>query len=133
MRNMIPVSLICIVALSGVARADEAKPQPQRELFQRHDESGVAGKEIVLGMAQIPAGTAIGFHIHAGDEIGFVVKGTLTLKTRGQKDRVLHAGDTFFNVRGAVHSVAAEAGGEGGTVVSTWVVDKGVPLATPVP
>jgi len=36
----------------------------------------------------------------------------------------------FFNPRGSVHSVV---GGEGGgTAFSTWIVDKGKPLAEPV-
>ena len=133
MRKIIQASLVSVLTLSLNAIADELKPQPQRTILERHDRSGVMGKEIVIGTALLPAGTAIGFHTHPGDEIGFVLKGTLTLRTRGQPDRVLHAGDSFYNVRGAVHSVAAEAGGEGGTAVSTWIVDKGVPLATPAP
>jgi quercetin dioxygenase-like cupin family protein len=57
----------------------------------------------------------------------------LILKTRGQPDRALKAGDSFFNPRGAVHSLVAAPGGEGGVAVSTWIVDKGQPLATMVP
>ena len=67
------------------------------------------------------------------DESGYVLKGTLVLKTRGQPDRALKAGDSFFNPRGAIHSLAAAPGGDGGTAVSTWIVDKGQPLAKPVP
>jgi len=133
MRKVIQASLVTIIALSLNAVADEPKPQPQRAILERHDQSGIADKEIVIGTAVIPSGAAIGYHTHPGDESGFVLKGTLTLKTRGQPDRVLHAGDSFFNVRGAVHSVAADAAGEGGTAVSTWIVDKSAPLATPVP
>ena len=122
------------MALSLTSMADEVKPQPKRDILGAStDQSGIADKEIVAGTALIPAGTAVGFHTHPGDEIGYVLKGTLTLKTKGQADRVLRAGDSFFNVRGAVHSVAAEPGEEGGTVVSTWIVDKGAPLATPAP
>jgi hypothetical protein len=46
---------------------------------------------------------------------------------------MLHAGDSFFNVRGAVHSLSTVPGEEGGTAVSTWIVDKGQPLATAIP
>jgi quercetin dioxygenase-like cupin family protein len=133
MRRLIQASLVAVIALSLNAVADDLKPQPRREILNRYDQSEVAGKEIVIGTAAIPAGAAIGYHTHPGDEVGFVLKGTLTLKTRGQPDRVLHAGDSFFNVRGAIHSVAAESNGEGGTAASTWIVDKGKPLATPVP
>jgi quercetin dioxygenase-like cupin family protein len=45
----------------------------------------------------------------------------------------LKAGDSFFNPLGAVHSLAAVPGGDDGTSVSTWIIDKGKPLATPVP
>jgi quercetin dioxygenase-like cupin family protein len=133
--KMIHSALITVVALTLNAAADEPKasPQPVRTIFERHDQSGVPGKEIVIGSAMLPANTAIGYHTHPGDEAGYVVKGTLVLKTRGQPDRVLKAGDSFFNPRGAVHSLAAAPGGDGGTAVSAWIVDKGQPLATPVP
>jgi quercetin dioxygenase-like cupin family protein len=133
--KLIHIALITVVALSVNAAADEPKTsaQPVRTIFERHDQSGVPGKEIVIGSAMLPAGTAIGYHTHPGDEAGYVLKGTLILKTRGQPDRVLKAGDSFFNPRGAVHSVAAAPGDEGATAVSAWIVDKGQPLATPVP
>jgi quercetin dioxygenase-like cupin family protein len=129
------ISLIAIVALSLNATADEpiGSVQPTRTVFERHDQSGVPGKEIVLGSATLPAGTTIGYHTHPGDEAGYVTKGLLILKIRGEPDRWLKAGDRFFNPRGAVHSVAAAPGGDGGTAVSTWIIDKGHPLATPVP
>jgi len=62
-----------------------------------------------------------------------VLKGNLILKIRGQPDRLLKAGDSFFNPRGTVHSVVAAPGGDGGTAVSAWIIDKGQPLATPAP
>jgi quercetin dioxygenase-like cupin family protein len=85
----------------------------------------------VTGTATFPIDSLVGFHTHPGDESGFVVKGSIILKTRGQPDRTVLAGQSFFNVRGAIHSVVA--GPNGATVLSTWIVDKGVPIATPVP
>jgi len=107
-------------------------PQPKRTILDRHDQSGVPGKEIVIGTAELPAGTVIGWHTHDGDESGYVVKGDLVLKTQGKPDQTLKAGDHFFNPRGAVHSLAAAPGSQGGTAVSTWIVDKGKPIAEPV-
>jgi quercetin dioxygenase-like cupin family protein len=129
------VSLIAALVLSLSAAAEEPKPalQPVRTIFERHDQSGVPGKEIVIGSAMLPAGTSIGYHTHPGDEAGYVLKGNLILKTQGQPDRLLKAGDSFFNPRGAVHSVVAAPGGDGGTAVSAWIIDKGQPLATPAP
>jgi quercetin dioxygenase-like cupin family protein len=133
--KLIHIALVTVVALTMNAAADEPKSsaQPVRTIFERHDQSGVPGKEIVIGSAMLPADTAIGYHTHPGDEAGYVIKGTLILKTRGQPDRMLKAGDSFFNPRGAVHSLVAAPGGDGGTEVSAWIVDKGQPLATMVP
>jgi quercetin dioxygenase-like cupin family protein len=131
--KLIPASLIAIAILSLNATADEPTAQPARNIMERHDQSGVPGKEIVIGTATLPAGSVIGYHTHPGDEAGYVLKGNLILKTQGQPDRALKAGDSFFNSRGAVHSLAAAPGSDGGMAVSTWIVDKGVPMATPVP
>jgi quercetin dioxygenase-like cupin family protein len=133
MQRLPRFSLLIVAAVALNAVADQPQPQPVRTIFERHDQSGVPGKEIVIGTAMLPPGSVIGYHTHPGDESGYVLKGSLILKTKGQPDRALKEGDSFFNARGAVHSLAAAPGGEGGTAVSTWIVDKGQPLATPAP
>jgi quercetin dioxygenase-like cupin family protein len=132
--KLVQLSLLAITALSLNAAADEPKAAPQtvRTVLERHDQSGVAGKEIVIGTATLPAGSSIGFHTHPGDEAGYVLKGPLTLKVRGQPDRTLKTGESFFNPRGAVHSVVPGPGVDA-MAVSSWIIDKGQPLATPAP
>jgi quercetin dioxygenase-like cupin family protein len=130
--------LLLAVTFTLSAAADEpkssAQPQPVRTIFERHAQSDVTpAKEIVMGSATLPAGSGIGYHTHPGDEAGYVVKGTLILKVKGQPDRTLKPGDSFFNPRGSVHSLIAAPGGDGGMAVSTWIIDKDQPLATMVP
>src|SRR5258708_36799157 len=93
------IALFAVVALTVNASADEPKPpaQPVRTIFERHDQSGVPGKEIVIGSAMLPAGTSIGYHTHPGAEAGHVLKGTRILKTRGHPDRGLKPAASFFN------------------------------------
>ena len=131
-RSFTRCCLIAALALSVGAIADDAKPQPQRSILERHDQSGVPGKEIVIGTLVLPPGTAVGFHEHAGDESGYIVKGRAVWKVRGQPDKTLEAGVSFFIPRGAVHSLAS-ADNADTLVISSWIVDKGKPLATPVP
>jgi quercetin dioxygenase-like cupin family protein len=119
--------------VTAVVLAAANSESVRRALFDHHDQSEVPGKEIVTGTAELPAGAVIGWHVHAGDEAGYVLRGNLVLETRGQPDRVLEAGDSFFNPRGAVHSLAAAPGSDGGTAYSTWIVDKGRPLVERVP
>ncbi len=134
-----PVLIAALLAAAGVSShviAQDAPatnaPQAKRTILDQHEQSGVPGTEIVLGTAEIPAGGAVGWHMHNGDESGYVLKGNLVLKTRGKPDQVLKEGDHFFNPRGAVHSLAAAPGSDGGTALSTWIIDKGKPLAEPV-
>jgi quercetin dioxygenase-like cupin family protein len=123
---------VAALALSVVAAADDPKPQPERKILERHDQSNVPGKEVVIGTATLPAGTSIGFHDHPGDEIGYIIKGSVIWKVRGQPDKRLKAGDSFFNPSGSVHSVVAADSGDS-VVISTWIIDKGKPMANPVP
>jgi quercetin dioxygenase-like cupin family protein len=123
--------LLLLGGFTGSVLADDA-PTIKRTILDKHDQTGVAGKEIVLGTAELPAGASSGWHKHPGDESGYVLKGDLVLKAKGQPDRTLKAGDFFFNPSGLVHNLVAAPGTSGGTAVSTWIVDKGVPMAAPV-
>src|ERR1700761_9505825 len=115
---MLKYCAVLILALAVNARADDAKPATAtRNVLEKHDQSAVPGKEVGIGTATFPAGAVIVFHTHPGDEAGYIVKGSVTLKTKGQADKSSKMGDSFFNARGSVHSVVA--GAEGATVVST--------------
>jgi len=108
------LAIIAILCISLNAFADAPGPAPAsapvRTILERHDQTAVAGKEV-----------------------GYVLKGPLVLKKKGQPDRILKTGDTFFNARGEIHSLTTQPGSEGGTAVSTWIVDKDQPLSTPAP
>jgi quercetin dioxygenase-like cupin family protein len=131
LRLVLIAATLAVMAPVFAVHGQDAPPaaQPKRTILDQHDQSDVPGKQIVIGTAEIPAGTAIGWHTHPGDESGYVLSGNLVLKTRGKPDQVLKAGDHFFNPRGAVHSLAAAPGTAGGVALSTWVVDKDKPLA----
>jgi quercetin dioxygenase-like cupin family protein len=128
---ILSISLNAFADTRASAPVPAAAPAAVRTILERHDQTAVAGKEIVLGTALLPAGSGVGFHTHPGDEVGYVLKGPLLLKKKGKPDRILKTGDSFFNARGEVHSLVTLPGSEGGTAVSTWIIDKGQPLATP--
>jgi quercetin dioxygenase-like cupin family protein len=130
-RLIVTLAVVGLPSLLTLRAQDAAKPEAVRTVLERHDQSGVPGKEIVIGTATLPKGSSVPYHTHPGDEAGYVVRGTLILKTRGQPDRILNAGDSFFNPRGAVHSLAAVS--SDGAAASAWIIDKGAPLATPAP
>lgn len=133
-RSLLFAAMLASASL-GLAAQDAppaGAPQAKRTVIDQHEQSDVPNKEIILGTAELPAGGVVPWHMHDGDESGYVLKGKLILKTRGKPDQVLNAGDHFFNPRGAVHSLVAAPDGNGGTALSTWIIDKGKPLAEPV-
>jgi quercetin dioxygenase-like cupin family protein len=132
MPSPLTFSLTIALCLSASALAREPSPAPVRTILERHAPTGVSGKEVLLGTAFLPAGAVIGFHTHAGDEFGYVLKGPLVWKREGEPDRILKTGDSFYNARGVVYSLATLRGSDGGAALSTWIIDKGQPLSTPV-
>ena len=126
-----PAMPLIALAQATAPAPSSAQPAPIRALLETRDIAGVPSKQLVLGTVKMPPGAVASWHTHPGDEAGYVLSGTLILKQKGQPDRTLHAGDHFFNPSGMVHELLAGPGDEGGSEVSTWVVDKGKPMATP--
>ena len=88
------------VVLESVAQAADGPQSPQesvvREIFGHFDQSEVTGKEVVPGTATLRSGAQVPFHTHPGDEAGYVLRGSVTWKVRGQPDKQLHVGDSLF-------------------------------------
>ena len=93
-------------------------------------ELSIPGREAVTAKAELPAGIASGRHTHPGEEIGYVLEGTVSIEIEGQS-KTLKAGEAFAIPSGKVHN-ATNAGTGQATIVSTYIVEKGKPLATPV-
>jgi quercetin dioxygenase-like cupin family protein len=72
-------------------------------------------------------------HRHPGSVYVYVTKGTAKLGIEGQPVRVVHAGESFFEPVGAVHTVAESASPtEPVEAIAVMIVPDGAPLLTPV-
>jgi quercetin dioxygenase-like cupin family protein len=130
-----PLAVAAVLALGtgllGGETIDAQTPAFKRTVVQKQDLS-VAGREVVQAVAEIPAGVAAGRHTHPGEEIGYVLEGTLTLMVEGKPPVVVKAGEGFFVEAARVHDGKNEGSGTA-KIVSTYVVEKGKPLASPAP
>jgi quercetin dioxygenase-like cupin family protein len=120
-----------ITLLMAVAALAAPQAAVQRTVLQQNDLS-VPGREGVLARAEFPARGTTGRHTHPGDEISYVLQGTLRLEIDGQPAREFKAGDTFMIPAGKVHNATNTAAGTT-TVLGTYIIEKGKPLATPAP
>ncbi len=113
------LSLSAGAQLAGVGRAD---------LLQ--EDSSVPGRELVQVRVDFPHGVTAGRHSHPGEEIAFVLEGTLEYRIDGQPPVTLQAGQSFFIPAGAIHS-ARNVGSGASKELATYLVEKGKPLVTP--
>jgi quercetin dioxygenase-like cupin family protein len=114
--------------ISGIDAQPE-KPPFTRTLLQKQD-LGMPGRAAVVAMVEFLPGAVIGKHTHPGEELGYVIEGNLTLEVEGKPPVALKAGDVYFVEAGRVH--AGRNGGTPGKVLTTYVLEKGKPLATAV-
>ena len=105
---------------SGIKRTD----------FQQHD-LGVAGREVVQVRVDFSPGVAFGMHTHPGDEIVYVLEGSLEYEVDGKPTVTLKAGSVLFIPAGTVHA-AKNVGSGNGAELATYVVAKGTPLVVMV-
>jgi quercetin dioxygenase-like cupin family protein len=112
------------------------RPQPVDELAGKlkrtelqRSASSIPGREIVQVLTEIPAGIESGWHIHPGEEVGFIVAGTVEMMIRDQATLTLRPGDGFLIPPRTPHN-ALDVGPETGQMLSTYIVEVGQPLAT---
>jgi quercetin dioxygenase-like cupin family protein len=120
--------LAALIVTSGaalhVARAQQ--PGIKRTDLQRHDLS-VPGREVIQVRVDLAPGVAFGKHSHPGEEIAYVLEGSLEYQLEGQPPITLKAGDALFIPAGTIHS-ARNIGSDHGAELATYIVEKGKPL-----
>lgn len=134
LRTVVVLALLaCGVAVgAGVDRIALAQqPGIKRTILLRTDEPGAPAYEAVMGVAEIAPGAMAGKHRHPGIEIGYVLEGSVTLEHEGEPTRVLKAGDSFNNGAG-IHN-ARNTGTAPVKILAVYLVEKGKPIAEPVP
>jgi quercetin dioxygenase-like cupin family protein len=109
------------------AKADVKVPGTKRTELQRHDLSA-PGREVVQVRVDFDPGYVAPRHTHFGEEIIYVIEGTLEYQI-GDKTVTVRPGDVLFVPAGVVHSVK-NIGAGNGAELATYVVEKGKPLLT---
>ena len=77
----------------------------------------------------IPAGVESGWHLHPGEEVGYIIAGEVEMMVQGRANVVLRAGDGFVIPPRTPHN-ARDLGPETGRMLSTYIVETGQSLAT---
>ncbi len=121
------LSLVAPAFLPGSVQAGEpaAGASLLAESLLRDTIEGVEGKEIIVGRVSFPPHTQLPWHWHPGEEVFYVIEGSVTLKRRGQPDVLSTAGDAQKIAPEVVHT--GETGEVGAELVIFRVHTAGEP------
>jgi quercetin dioxygenase-like cupin family protein len=124
------MALTVLIVGSGLALYVSRAQQTgiKRTDVLRHD-LGVPGREVIQVRVDFAPGVAFGRHSHPGEEIAYVLEGTLEYEVEG-KPVTLKAGEALFIPAGTIHA-AKNVGSGNGAELATYVVEKGKPLVVP--
>jgi quercetin dioxygenase-like cupin family protein len=95
----------------------------------QHAESSIPGREIVQVLTEIPVGVESGWHMHPGEEVGYILAGTVEMSIEDRPTLTLNAGDPFLIPPRTPHN-ALDVGPGTGMMLSTYIVEPEEPLAT---
>jgi quercetin dioxygenase-like cupin family protein len=111
---------------TGVAQAQQ--PGTKRTDLQRHDLS-VPGREVIQVRVDFDPGYVSPRHTHFGEEVIYVLEGTLEYHIEGKLTATYKAGDVLLVPAETIHWVK-NVGTGNGAELATYVVEKGKPLIT---
>ena len=128
------IVLVCCALGVSLALADDAATKGHSpDVLFTSPLADIPGKHLVVvalewdpksGQHNIP-------HRHPGSVYVYVTKGAAKLGIEGQSVRVVHAGESFFEPPGALHTVAESASAtEPAAAIAVMIVPDGAPLVT---
>ena len=126
--RIIAIAVLIVGCGLTVRVAPAQQPGSKRTDLQRHDLS-VVGREVVQTRVDLDPGYIAPRHKHPGEEIIYVLEGTLEYQIEGQPTVTVKTGDVLFVPAGVIHSVK-NIGTGNGAELATYIVEKGKPLIT---
>lgn len=109
-------------------RRDDLTTRLHRTEVQRAA-SSIPGRIIVQVLTEIPEGVESGWHTHPGEEVGYILAGTVEMRIHDAETLHLEAGNGFLIPPDTPHN-ARDLGPGTGRMLSTYVVQEDRPLAS---
>jgi quercetin dioxygenase-like cupin family protein len=129
---VIASSLVLLAALAQPPTYSQATQlQGTRRVDLQRRDLDIPGFEAVQARVEIDPGVTSQKHTHPGDEIVYVLEGSLEYAVDGSPPVTLRAGDVLFIPAGAAHT-AKNVGSTNGVELATYVVEIGKPLVVVV-
>lgn len=114
-----------LLAVAGVLVGTSALADKRTQLSQQ--DLSIPGWEEIQMRVDLDPGHTVANHRHPGEEIIYVVEGTIEYDLAGKPPATLKAGDVIVVPKGVVHS-AKNVGTTNAAEIGTYIIPKGQPL-----
>ena len=127
----VSTTILAALGLFAVAAGLGAQQSGFKRTVIQESKLSVPGREAVTAIAEFQPGGTVGRHTHPGEEIGYILEGTIVLEQDGKPAVTLAAGKTFFIPAGTVHNATNKTSAVA-RVLANYFVESGKPVASPV-
>jgi quercetin dioxygenase-like cupin family protein len=127
-RMMVAAVLIVGTGLTlAVAQPEEARLGGVQRIDLLRNDLSIPGREVIQVLVQFAPGVVAPMHSHPGEEIVYVVEGSLEYALESKPPVTLEAGDVLFIPKGTTHAVK-NVGSGNAAELATYIVEKNRPL-----
>ena len=131
MSAMKNAAIVTLIAAFGLAAGLAAQQTGFKRTMLQQADISVAGHEVITALGEFAPGASPGAHTHPGEEVSYVLEGSVVLEQAGKPNRTVKAGEAFLIPAGVVHN-ATNRGSGVAKIVANYIVEKGKPLATAI-
>jgi quercetin dioxygenase-like cupin family protein len=123
---MLSAAALLVGGVLGLHASQAQQAGIKRTDLQQHNLSA-PGREVIQTRVDISPGVGFPRHKHPGEEIIYVIEGSIEYEVEGKPPVTLKAGDVLFIPAGTIHA-AKNVGSVNAAELGTYVVEKGKPL-----
>ncbi|WP_416066713.1 cupin domain-containing protein [Rhizobium sp. ZK1] len=125
------MAMSALLATGAMQLTPAYADQPIERTDLVHADIDVPGHQAAQVRVDFAPGAFAPKHQHPGEEIAYVIEGSLEYQLDGRKPVTLKAGQSLFIPSGIAHS-ARNVGIGKASELATYIVTKGSPLVVPV-
>jgi quercetin dioxygenase-like cupin family protein len=103
-------------------------PLKSGSILQRMELTSAKGMEAILVLRNLPPGAESGRHTQSGNEIVYILEGSVILEMPAKPPVTLKAGEAFHTGAGEVHNVKNASTSAPGKALAFYIAKKGAAL-----
>ncbi len=117
-----------LLSFFGSRMLSAQEPLKSGTVLQRTELKSAPGTEAILVLREVPPGGQSGKHTQSGNEIVYVLEGSIILEVQGKPPATLKAGEAFQTAAGEVHNVKNASASAPAKALAFYIAKKGTRL-----